>query len=143
MHPYCLYRMRIFWAFLTLFFVPKLYCQKTQNIWLFGLNKGIDFNYREPKLFTGSKLYFPYAITFSYAHPSVICDSKGNLRFYSDGYHIFNHLHDTIKKFRAMNIIYHTTLTTFNFIMQIHQLLTSLLTIQKLKPMALLYCLPT
>jgi len=51
---------------------------KENNVWVFGSNAGIDFNYNPPKLIT--------TISNSFEGCSSVCDSNGKLLFFSDGY---------------------------------------------------------
>ncbi len=58
------------------------FAQKQQNVWTFGLNAGVDFNYSPPvAIKTGIR---------SERGCASISDNKGNLLFYSDGYHVWD-----------------------------------------------------
>jgi hypothetical protein len=63
------------------------YSQKQANIWYFGENAGIDFNFTPPKaLLDGELSTLEGCSTFS--------DADGNLLFYSDGITVWDKNHD-------------------------------------------------
>ncbi|MDB4710054.1 hypothetical protein OAF18_04900, partial [Flavobacteriaceae bacterium] len=63
------------------------YSQKQANIWYFGQNAGIDFNFTPPKaLLDGELSTLEGCSTFS--------DANGNLLFYSDGITVWDKNHD-------------------------------------------------
>ena len=63
------------------------YSQKQANIWYFGQNAGIDFNFTPPKaLLDGELSTLEGCSTFS--------DADGNLLFYSDGITVWDKNHD-------------------------------------------------
>ena len=63
------------------------YSQKQANIWYFGQNAGIDFNFTPPKaLLDGELSTLEGCSTFS--------DANGNLLFYSDGSTVWDKNHD-------------------------------------------------
>ncbi len=60
--------------------------QKESNIWYFGNQAGIDFNSGNPVAVTNGAI-------MTYDNASSICDSAGNLLFYTDGQMIWNSNH--------------------------------------------------
>jgi hypothetical protein len=69
--------------------VLHLYSQKEANIWYFGDSAGLEFNDCRIDLPATSRL--PNSIA-----SSSICDSLGNLLFYTDGDVVFNRNNDTM-----------------------------------------------
>ena len=64
-----------------------LFAQKEANIWYFGYGAGLDFNTGEPQVITNSDVN-------TMLGTAVICDSLGNLLFYSNGTKVFNREHN-------------------------------------------------
>jgi gliding motility-associated-like protein len=63
----------------AIFFSPLMVlAQKEANVWHFGINAGINFNYNPPRAIYGGK-------TNSYWGQASIADAAGNLLFYYDG----------------------------------------------------------
>jgi len=60
--------------------------QKEYNIWYFGSNAGLDFNSGSPVALTNSAMS-------TYEGCSSICDTAGNLLFYTDGSTVWNRNH--------------------------------------------------
>ena len=74
-------------TFFLLFLVLQIFSQKQANIWYFGQNAGIDFNFTPPKALADGELdTLEGCSTFS--------DANGNLLFYSDGTSVFDKNHD-------------------------------------------------
>ena len=74
-------------TFFLLFLVLQIFSQKQANIWYFGQNAGIDFNFTPPKALADGELdTLEGCSTFS--------DANGNLLFYSDGTTVFDKNHD-------------------------------------------------
>ncbi|HEX5152033.1 MAG TPA: gliding motility-associated C-terminal domain-containing protein [Parafilimonas sp.] len=77
---YCLYKTLI--ILLLLCGPCCLLAQEYNNVWIFGIKGGLDFNYDPPKPFQSNSnktgLEPPYYI-------SSICDSQGKLLFFTDG----------------------------------------------------------
>ncbi len=80
--------MRNLTCILALFFVglSSAWAQKETNIWYFGQEAGLDFNKTPVQAITNSKM-------FAKGGSSSICNSKGRLLFYSDGYTIYDSTH--------------------------------------------------
>ena len=74
---------------LALFFVglSSAWAQKETNIWYFGQEAGLDFNKTPVQAITNSKM-------FAKGGSSSICNSKGRLLFYSDGYTVYDSTHN-------------------------------------------------
>nr|MBP8668799.1 hypothetical protein [Bacteroidia bacterium] len=60
--------------------------QKESNIWYFGNHAGLDFNSGSPVAITNGGM-------MTYDNASAICDSAGNLLFYTDGQMVWNANH--------------------------------------------------
>jgi len=84
--------------FICLFFLFSLSAQKYDNIWLFGYNASVpnapgyggsvvDFSLIPPDIY-----YEPREMNFRFTNGGI-CDSVGNLLFYSNGIYIANGLH--------------------------------------------------
>lgn len=80
---------QIFVLFIYLGFAASIMAQKETNIWYFGNQAGIDFNYNPPKAILNSKMSTSEGC-------SVGSDSSGNLLFYTDGTTVWNKNHDTM-----------------------------------------------
>lgn len=63
--------------------------QNLANIWYFGENAGLDFNKDTVAPLTNGKLD-------TYEGTATICDSIGQILFYTDGVTVFNRNHDTM-----------------------------------------------
>ena len=59
--------------------------QREANIWYFGNEAGLDFNKTPVSVLSNGKI--------SKGGSSSICNSKGRLLFYSDGYNIYDSTH--------------------------------------------------
>src|SRR5260221_20969 len=62
------------------------FSQKEHNVWYFGYNAGISFNSGNPVSIPGGKTYTAEGV-------ASICDSSGNLLFYSDGITVWDVSH--------------------------------------------------
>ena len=82
------YQLLKFWV-VTLFFVPSLQAQKVYDIWYFGLNSGLDFNFSPAKALTSMPIN-------TIEGASSICDNSGNILFSSDGDVILNRNNQTM-----------------------------------------------
>lgn len=67
-----------------------LYAQNTYNIWYFGSYAGLDFNRSPVKSFVDSGFS-------TFESSTSICDSSGNILFYTNGNYITNRQGDTMK----------------------------------------------
>ena len=63
------------------------YSQKQANIWYFGENAGVDFNFTPPRALGDGELN-------TLEGCSTFSDADGNLLFYSDGTSVFDKNHD-------------------------------------------------
>ncbi len=63
--------------------IPSVQAQKQANIWHFGSNAGLDFNFTPPKAITNSSLS-------ALEGCASICDAKGDILFYTDGLTVWN-----------------------------------------------------
>ncbi|MBI1308221.1 MAG: T9SS type B sorting domain-containing protein [Bacteroidetes bacterium] len=66
------------------------FAQKNYNVWFFGNSTGLDFNYNPPKVVTDFNGHFSYEGT------SSVCDSSGQLMFYTNGDTVFNRQHQIL-----------------------------------------------
>ncbi len=64
------------------------------NVWVFGDRAGIDFNSKPPRAIQTS--------ISTKEGSAVICDNKGQLLFYTDGYTVWNRDHDTMPNGMAL-----------------------------------------
>jgi hypothetical protein len=64
-------------------------CQKENNNWYFGNGAGISFNNSTPTIITSSHLYTDEG-------SSSVCDTLGNLLFYTDGVTVWNKKNEVI-----------------------------------------------
>jgi len=79
--------MKLNYKILIFFFCSGfLFAQKEANIWYFGHQCGLDFNFTPPKTLTNGKLN-------SLEGCASIADENGNLLFYSDGTTVWNSNH--------------------------------------------------
>ena len=67
--------------------------QKQANVWYFGNHAGIDFNGGFPIALNDGQTYLQQGLIEG---TSVICDSSGNLLFYSNGETIWNRNHQVM-----------------------------------------------
>ena len=80
---------RIF--YLVFLIIPlSSFAQKEANIWYFGNQAGIDFNYSPPKVLLDGSVY-------SWEGSAVIADENGKLLFYTDGETVFNKNHQLME----------------------------------------------
>jgi hypothetical protein len=63
-----------------------VYGQKQADIWYFGNHAGIDFN-------SGVAVALSNGALYTIEGCSSICDSSGNLLFYTDGVNVYNKIH--------------------------------------------------
>lgn len=71
-----------FLIFILLLFSFSVLAQKEANIWIFGENAGLDFNFGTPTPFVSQ--------FFGWEGCSSIADSNGSLLFYSNGEKVWN-----------------------------------------------------
>jgi hypothetical protein len=76
--------------------------RKRANIWYFGQNAGIDFNTNPPAALTDGKIN-------TWEGCSSICDTSGNILFYTDGQTVWNKNHDTMEN--GFNLMGHQSST--------------------------------
>ena len=70
----------------SFFIFLNCYAQKQANIWYFGENAGIDFNFSPPQALTDGQLN-------TLEGCSSFADANGDLLFYSDGITVYNKNH--------------------------------------------------
>lgn len=73
-----------------LLFIKPIIAQKQYNVWYFGERAGITFNTNPPSVLTDSKM-------LTYEGSSGVCDSLGNLLFYTNGDTVWNKNHQLMK----------------------------------------------
>ncbi|MCX6230028.1 MAG: gliding motility-associated C-terminal domain-containing protein [Bacteroidetes bacterium] len=73
-------------AFICFIFCLTSYAQLESNIWYFGANAGISFSTSPPTALTNGMLVTGEGC-------ATICNSNGNLLFYTDGITVYNHNH--------------------------------------------------
>jgi len=90
------------YCFLSLVFILLigtsnfLFAQKETNVWYFGYNAGLDFNASPPSILTDGAMTAVEGC-------ATICDSLGNLLFYTDGIKVWTSNHDTMPNGFALN----------------------------------------
>lgn len=103
--------LRLFFILKFIFVLSNAYCQIQSSIWQLGTNPsmgsnypsfGIDFNQGFADTFT---VYRPMSIFITDAS---ICDTTGQLLFYTNGVYIANRNHDTILNCNNFNPGYST-----------------------------------
>lgn len=72
--------------FCSILLCSPVNAQKEGNIWYFGSRAGLDFN-------SGSPVLIKNSVMSTYEGCATICDSFGNLLFYTDGLTVFNKNH--------------------------------------------------
>lgn len=72
------------------FLVPHVIFPQRQNIWYFGDDIGLDFNYGQPHLLIDGRIHSDGSDSESAA---VISDKTGQLLFYTDGVSVWNRDH--------------------------------------------------
>jgi gliding motility-associated-like protein len=82
--------MKFVFILLILFNCPALYAQQG-NIWYFGYNAGVDFNYNPPRPLTDGRLVTEEGC-------AAMSDSDGHLLFYTDGVTVYNRHHRVMLK---------------------------------------------
>jgi len=70
--------------------VDNVNAQKQGNIWYFGNKAGVDFKNGDPVAITNSELN-------TFEGSSVLCDTSGNLLFYTDGSTVYNKAHQIMQ----------------------------------------------
>ena len=91
--------MKILYAvLLVMICVGNVFGQKEQNIWLNGLYAGIDFNSTSPVTFRR-----PYPDDI-WRTTASICDSNGNLLFFTNGFRVFNRNYDIMQNGNNLNL---------------------------------------
>ncbi len=86
---------------LALLFSARSHAQPFNNVWIFGAQSGIDFNTSPPKP-VKSITSFPPPAPSPFVLPyyiSSICDSSGNLLFYTDGITLWNKNKKEVKRY--------------------------------------------
>ena|SRR6218665_130443 len=79
--------MKVFLFFLVFFLnMSDSFSQKEGNVWIFGLNAGLDFNSGLPVSIAGSKIY-------TIEGSASISNASGQLLFYSDGLKVWDRNH--------------------------------------------------
>ncbi len=80
--------VKYFFALILVHLMLKSFAQESKegSIWYFDYNKGVDFKFTPPK-------FLPDFRYFVSSHPSTICDSSGNLLFYTSGDSAWNRNH--------------------------------------------------
>ena len=78
--------MKNFLLIASFFIFLNCYAQKQANIWYFGENAGIDFNFSPPQALTDGQLN-------TLEGCSSFADANGDLLFYSDGITVYNKNH--------------------------------------------------
>jgi gliding motility-associated-like protein len=81
---------------MLLFFITVTACaQKRNNVWAFGIKSGLNFNTDPVSLFKSAidEPSPPYFI-------SSICDTAGNLLFYTDGIKVWNTYNQVLPKYK-------------------------------------------
>jgi hypothetical protein len=71
--------------FILLFCIKKNYAQQG-NVWAFGWHYGLDFNSGSPVFFDNTSINYREGA-------ASVCDSTGQLLFYTDGNKVWNRLH--------------------------------------------------
>jgi hypothetical protein len=83
---------------------------KRANIWHFGAGAGIDFNSGSPVPITGGQT------GHTWEGFSTLCDTGGNLMFYSDGQTVWNKNHDVVEN--GTGLISHISSTQASLFVQ-------------------------
>ncbi len=91
-----MHKWRIFWLLTLQLFFTSTFAQGEANIWYFGVNAGVDFNYNPPIALTNSAMV-------ANEGTAVLSDSIGQLLFYTDGITVWNRQHDTL--FNGNNLL--------------------------------------
>ncbi|MFZ4400736.1 MAG: gliding motility-associated C-terminal domain-containing protein [Bacteroidales bacterium] len=76
----------VFLSIFLLAFHFAVFAQLESNIWYFGANAGITFSTNPPSALTNGAL-------FTMEGSASICNSSGNLLFYTDGVTVYNKVH--------------------------------------------------
>ena len=87
---------KIVFSLIFIFIVTTLFAQKEGNIWYFGDQAGIDFN-------SGTPVSISNGALFTYDNSSTICDSAGNVLFYTDGVTVWNSAHQIMVNGTGLN----------------------------------------
>lgn len=82
----------LFAVLIVLLINLKAYGQKRNNVWIFGDQSGLDFTTAPPLQLT------PTEANASFDYITSICDTAGNLLFYSNGLEIWNNAHQKMVK---------------------------------------------
>ncbi len=78
--------MRYLGTLVFFFILSCSYAQKEANVWYFGNKAGLDFN-------SGTAVVLEDGALDSFEGVSTICDTDGNLLFYTDGITVYNKNH--------------------------------------------------
>ena len=101
--------LRIFLTILILSGLQQLYGQKINNVWIFGNHAGLDFNTSPPTALDSTMAgtdeigsYNPLlrSLNLPPYYISSICDTSGQLLFYTDGLKVWNADNDEIPKYQ-------------------------------------------
>ncbi|MEY4930283.1 MAG: hypothetical protein RI909_1007 [Bacteroidota bacterium] len=94
---------------IMLFLKINLLAQKA-NVWYFGNQIGIDFNFNPATILTNGKITIDSsAISTDLEPSSTISDESGNLLFYTNGIQVWNRLHHVMPN--GKNLFGNTTTT--------------------------------
>ena len=77
----------LFTLILSLVYLSEVFSQQEENIWAFGNHAGLDFSNPSPAL-SGNNIYPGWGGTAS------ICNTSGNLLFYTNGFWVWNSNHE-------------------------------------------------
>ncbi|WP_196886148.1 T9SS type B sorting domain-containing protein [Aureivirga sp. CE67] len=83
-----MFKNKFIYIFLLIFYFS--HSQNESNIWYFGKNAGLDFSSGEPIPISDSAMITKEGC-------STICDTDGNLLFYTDGITVFNKSHEIME----------------------------------------------
>lgn len=83
---------------------------KRSNIWHFGIGAGLDFNSGSPVAIAGGQT------GHTWEGFSTLCDTAGNLLFYSDGQTIWNKTHTVVEN--GTGLIAHQSSTQGSLLLQ-------------------------
>ena len=84
-----MYKWRLLALLVLQLLCTSTFAQGEANIWYFGVNAGLDFNYNPPIALTNSAMV-------AYEGTAVLSDSLGQLLFYTDGMTVWNRQHNML-----------------------------------------------
>jgi gliding motility-associated-like protein len=82
-------RLPLIWFYLSLLISIHSFSQKQANIWYFGEKAGLDFSNGCPEVITNGNM-------IAEAGCATICNSAGNLLFYTNGLFVWNREHSVM-----------------------------------------------